>query len=324
MSARGPSIQDFDYLTISLRCAVPSSISGLHILHTPAESVVLAPITKNSTPDYGMFPLRLHVMLLTLSHHGLKTAWLVTCTASKTIGASSSTGRIWEQTETISQPSSLLDLPTELLHELPEYYPDLYLRFEAHLIGGHPDEYERVAPSNTPPPPQAPHVGKDGGGSDVESLRDELVVTRRRADRAERLLSTFGSISASMATLPAPAPNGDVQGPTDAPDDTNTTNTQPLPAATAALLVALDDRTTRAESARDDAAQRLAALASTWTQLNDYLQLVEARALDARAGFGRIVKEGGGRLVLMDVPPVAGAGGALYPSSYGLDQHRDR
>ncbi|KAJ7063901.1 hypothetical protein C8F01DRAFT_1250169 [Mycena amicta] len=39
---------------------------------------------------------------------------------------------------------SLLDLPTELLHELPQYYADLYSRFEAHLIGVHPDEYERV------------------------------------------------------------------------------------------------------------------------------------------------------------------------------------
>lgn len=39
--------------------------------------------------------------------------------------------------------------------------------------------------------------------------------------------------------------------------------------------------------------------------MNRYLQLVEARSADARAGFSRIVAEGGGQLVLSD-PPIPG------------------
>ncbi|KAJ7063990.1 hypothetical protein C8F01DRAFT_1130048 [Mycena amicta] len=40
---------------------------------------------------------------------------------------------------------SLLDLPTELLHELPQYYPDLYSNLQAHIMGlVQPHQYERV------------------------------------------------------------------------------------------------------------------------------------------------------------------------------------
>ncbi|KAJ7624533.1 hypothetical protein FB45DRAFT_84194 [Roridomyces roridus] len=151
--------------------------------------------------------------------------------------------------------------------------------------------------ATTPPPVAAPTVDVDIATSllssnsstpaqlasllatalaDIESLRAELASTRAKADRAEHLLGTF-----RLALPQAPS-----------------TDDEPLPAATLALIASLDERVANAEAARDDASARLAVLSSSWSQLNSYLAVVEARAADARAGYERIVKEGGGRLVL--------------------------
>ncbi|KAJ6582524.1 hypothetical protein DFH09DRAFT_1360405 [Mycena vulgaris] len=88
-----------------------------------------------------------------------------------------------------------------------------------------------------------------------------------------------------------------------------------LPAKTMALLSQLEDRMVAAERARDEAQARTALLADNWTQLVSYLAVVDARATDARIGFARIVQqEGGGRLVLVDVPLPASASPSAHTS----------
>ena len=63
-----------------------------------------------------------------------------------------------------------------------------------------------------------------------------------------------------------------------------------------------EERATRAEQARDDAEARKRVLTDTWAQLDSYLVAVSDAAADARAGYSRIVSEGGGQLVVTQIP----------------------
>ncbi|KAF8183250.1 hypothetical protein K438DRAFT_1143778 [Mycena galopus ATCC 62051] len=211
------------------------------------------------------------------------------------------------------------------------------------------------APAASPPnPPALPgtlstsaHLANllAGALTDLEAVREELAAQRKRADRAERLLTTFAAVAATLtpptqdapgdrpttastadpsaspemtttSTSP-PAPRDSPSVPmTPLPAAVATTPTQTLPPATVAHLLALDERTAAAEQRRDDALARLALLQSNWAQLNAYLGVVDARAQDARQGFTRIVEGGGGRLVLVDVPLPASGPGATPPINY--------
>ncbi|KAF7304165.1 hypothetical protein MIND_00648500 [Mycena indigotica] len=68
-------------------------------------------------------------------------------------------------------------------------------------------------------------------------------------------------------------------------------------------ICAQDERTACAQAERDAAVARLHAVASAWTQVAEHLALADARAHDARAGFTRLVREGGGPLVLAEAAP---------------------
>ncbi|KAH7923175.1 hypothetical protein BV22DRAFT_602589 [Leucogyrophana mollusca] len=101
---------------------------------------------------------------------------------------------------------------------------------------------------------------------DIDELRKELSSTRKRLDKTERLLAAQSSPTAS-----SPA---------------------------SALIADLE----RAERARDEADARRRILSESWAELDRYLSVIELRAADARAGFSRIVAEGGGQLVLAPIP----------------------
>ncbi|KAJ7052562.1 hypothetical protein C8F01DRAFT_1170438 [Mycena amicta] len=122
--------------------------------------------------------------------------------------------------------------------------------------------------------------------TDVDALREEMALTRQRADRAERLLTTFGLVSASLTAQSQepdtkPATNGTDANPT------------PLPQATVTLLLALDERAITAERERDELSARLATLTSNWSQLEAYMGSVEASVREARRGYARVVREEG-------------------------------
>ncbi|KAF7327837.1 L30e-like protein [Mycena kentingensis (nom. inval.)] len=121
--------------------------------------------------------------------------------------------------------------------------------------------------------------------TDVDSLREELATTRQRAERAERLLATFGLVGASMTTDDTKAaPNG-----TEATAPTAPTASTTLPQATVTLLLALDERTVTAERERDELSARLTAITGNWAQFESYSSAVEMSLRDARRGYARIV-----------------------------------
>ncbi|KAF7316931.1 hypothetical protein HMN09_00427300 [Mycena chlorophos] len=131
--------------------------------------------------------------------------------------------------------------------------------------------------------------------TDVDALREEVAVTRQRADRAERLLKTFGLVSASMT---------EQQQEADTKPTTNGTDPTPLPPATVALLTSLEERTTAAERERDQLSMRLATLTSNWNQLEGYLNAVDTSVREARRGYSRVVGDEGDHTVNHALPPM--------------------
>ena len=118
-----------------------------------------------------------------------------------------------------------------------------------------------------------------------DALRKDLAATRKRLDKAERLLASYSAASASGS-----------------PPSNNGSATLSIPEAAQRAILECEARADRAEHARDEADARRRVLSDAWEELNRYLHVVELRAADARAGFARLVAEGGGQLVLAPVP----------------------
>ncbi|KAI9460068.1 hypothetical protein HD554DRAFT_1597943 [Boletus coccyginus] len=114
-----------------------------------------------------------------------------------------------------------------------------------------------------------------------DNLRKELAATRKHLDKAERLLATYASAAS--------------------PPNTNN-GAHSISEAAQRVIAECEARADRAEHARDEADARRRVLSDAWEELNRYLGVVELRAADARAGFARLVAEGGGQLVLAPVP----------------------
>ncbi|KII83324.1 hypothetical protein PLICRDRAFT_180581 [Plicaturopsis crispa FD-325 SS-3] len=70
----------------------------------------------------------------------------------------------------------------------------------------------------------------------------------------------------------------------------------------ARAVVDAEARVLAAERARDEADVRRRIVTEAWGELERYLQVVDIRSADARAGFARIVQDGGGHLVLSPIP----------------------
>ncbi|KAM6489355.1 hypothetical protein JOM56_015256 [Amanita muscaria] len=149
----------------------------------------------------------------------------------------------------------------------------------------------RTSPSNSLPSPVAQSSNAQLASllaaalNDVETLRRELVATKKRAEDAERRCHAFSSVSDPKSTQ----------------------------ADTARIIQDFDQRALEAEAARDDSDSRRRALIDTWHQLDRYLQMVEVRAADARAGFQKIVTDGGGQLVLNSLPTFYSTVGSMAP-----------
>ncbi|KAF8638774.1 hypothetical protein AX17_001969 [Amanita inopinata Kibby_2008] len=120
---------------------------------------------------------------------------------------------------------------------------------------------------------------------EIESLRRELAAVKKRAEDAERRYHALSSVSDPKSAQ----------------------------ADTARVIQEFEQRALDAEVARDEAESRKRILVETWYQLDRYLHTVEMRAADARAGFSKIVSDGGGQLILASIPL---PGGVPLPMSY--------
>jgi hypothetical protein len=109
---------------------------------------------------------------------------------------------------------------------------------------------------------------------EVEALRRELASTRRRADKAESILNAMQQSVSSESQ----------------------------PEAAVRAIIDCEHRVQLAEQARDEAEVRRRVLMEAWSELDRYLGVIEIRAADARAGYSRIVAEGGGQLVVANIP----------------------
>ncbi|RDB30421.1 hypothetical protein Hypma_007014 [Hypsizygus marmoreus] len=142
---------------------------------------------------------------------------------------------------------------------------------------------------------------------EVESLRREVSSLRKRAEKAERLASSLQK----LRSLPPPQPSDPnaTNQPPSPPNNNSAPTATPLSPAdeAAAIILAYEERATRAEAQRDEAEARRALIADNWAQLNQHLASLDAAATDARHGFARVVHEGGGPLVLTSIP-VLGSG----------------
>ena len=134
---------------------------------------------------------------------------------------------------------------------------------------------------------------------DIDALRRDLAIAKKRAEKAERLIQTLTSDPS------ASPPNQDQQ--------------QKHAQTVKRLIDDYEDRLAQVEMAREEADTRRRLAQDSWEQIERYLSLVESRAKDARIAFTRI-SEGGslGPLVLPLLPPHIGAGGgslSTYPPS---------
>ncbi|KAF8555007.1 hypothetical protein OG21DRAFT_962239 [Imleria badia] len=148
-----------------------------------------------------------------------------------------------------------------------------------------------LSPSMTSPPPngatpqsnaQLAHL-LSTSYRESDLLRKDLAATRKRLEKAERLLSSYSSAA-------SPPNNNNGNGPHSVSESAQR------------VITECEARADRAEHARDEADARRRVLSDAWEELNRYLAVVELRSADARAGFARLVAEGGGQLVLAPVP----------------------
>jgi hypothetical protein len=116
---------------------------------------------------------------------------------------------------------------------------------------------------------------------EVDTLRRELTSTRKRAERAENIVSAIQSGSDASA---------------------GSQQQQQMPEAAVRAIMDCEHRIQLAEQARDEAEARRRVLMEAWVELDRYLGVIEIRAADARAGYTRIVAEGGGQLVVANIP----------------------
>ena len=135
---------------------------------------------------------------------------------------------------------------------------------------------------------------------ELESIRKELTATKKQAERAERLSSSLQALYSSVPDQQQIDPSEQTLS------SSSPSPNAPFPESATRILMDFEDRAVRAEIARDEAEARKRVLMDTWSQLDSYLLALSEAAADARAGYGRIVSEGGGQLVLAQIPTLPG------------------
>lgn len=113
---------------------------------------------------------------------------------------------------------------------------------------------------------------------EIDVLRRDLDLTRRRAEHAENIVNAIQSASDSSSSQ------------------------QQLPGEAIRIIEKLENQIHDVQHARDEAEARLRLLMDHWTQLDHYLLQIEGCAADARNGYSRTVTAGGGQLVLASIP----------------------
>ncbi|KAF9237000.1 hypothetical protein BU15DRAFT_49314 [Melanogaster broomeanus] len=162
--------------------------------------------------------------------------------------------------------------------------------------------------SVTSPPLQSPNGSASGQSNaqlaqllsasyrESELLRKDLSTTRKRLEKAERLVASYSiAATSSSGTSPPNTNNGNGNGNSPALSHSISEPVQ-------RVIAECEARADRAEHARDEADARRRVLTEAWDELNRYLNVIELRAADARAGFARLVADGGGQLVLAPIP----------------------
>ncbi|KAG1840242.1 hypothetical protein F4604DRAFT_1833168 [Suillus subluteus] len=110
---------------------------------------------------------------------------------------------------------------------------------------------------------------------DNDRLTKELSNTKKRLEKAERLLAEFQAA---------------------------TVNGAPLSGEARRVIEEAEARVAHADRQRDEAEARRRVVFESYEELNKYLAAIESRAADARAGFQRILRDAGGHLVLTPIP----------------------
>jgi len=135
---------------------------------------------------------------------------------------------------------------------------------------------------------------------EADSLRRELSIVRKRAEKAERLVQAL------------------TPDPTGSPSAHQNGNPQDQKQTVKMLIEDYEERLAQAEIAREEAETRRRVAQESWEQVERYLVLVESRAKDARIAFTRISEGSVAPLVLPPLPPhISTGGGSLstYPPS---------
>ena len=109
---------------------------------------------------------------------------------------------------------------------------------------------------------------------DIESLRREVAATKKRADKAERLLANYTQANSA---------NG---GPM---------NTLQI---SEAAIRDYETRIERAENAREEADARRRVVTDAWAQVERHLEATDISAAEIRTSFSRILFDGSGQLSL--------------------------
>ncbi|KAG0698950.1 hypothetical protein DFH29DRAFT_71141 [Suillus ampliporus] len=110
---------------------------------------------------------------------------------------------------------------------------------------------------------------------DNDRITKELSNSKKRLEKAERLLSEFQAA---------------------------TVNGAPLSAEARRVIEDAEARVAHADRQRDEAEARRRVVLESFEELSKYLAAIESRAADARAGFQRILRDAGGHLVLTPIP----------------------
>ncbi|TFK18808.1 hypothetical protein FA15DRAFT_660411 [Coprinopsis marcescibilis] len=126
--------------------------------------------------------------------------------------------------------------------------------------------------------------------ADLDSLKRELSQTKRRAEKAERLANALSAA-------------GD-----DSPNGSSATG---ISDGAARVIRELEERVNSAEMARDEAEARRRMMQEQWLQVEGQLNTLEYRSQETRQSFSRIMKDGGGPLILSSFPLPVGPPGTL-------------
>lgn len=139
---------------------------------------------------------------------------------------------------------------------------------------------------------------------EIDSVRRDLAIAKKRAEKAERLIQTLTSDSAGS---PSTHPNGN-------PQDQQQKHAQTLKR----LFEEYEDKLAQAEMAREESEARRRVTQESWEQVERYFALVDSRSKDARIAFTRFLEGSVASLALPPLPPHIGTGGgslSIYPPS---------